>query len=93
MQEFELISHESECMKRKLLSQEDEFRLQNETLMIELGQVSDVNDRFGSAQLLFATYFSNYEVQKNFILYSVKWVTSVLCLQHMYTEFVLGQLN
>jgi len=40
VQEFELISHESECMKRKLLSQEDEFRLQNETLMAELGQVS-----------------------------------------------------
>jgi len=41
VQEFELMSHESECMKRKLLSQEDEFRLQNETLMTELGQVSD----------------------------------------------------
>jgi len=40
VQEFELMSHESECMKRKLLSQEDEFRLQNETLMAELGQVS-----------------------------------------------------
>jgi len=51
MQEFELISHESECMKRKLLSQEDEFRLQNETLMTELGQVSDASDRIGSARL------------------------------------------
>ena len=39
VQEFELISHESEYMKRRLLSQEDEFRLQNETLMTELGQV------------------------------------------------------
>jgi len=39
VQEFELISHESEYIKRRLLSQEDEFRLQNETLMTELGQV------------------------------------------------------
>jgi len=36
-------------MKRKLLSQEDDFRLQNETLMTELGQVSR---SVGSAQLL-----------------------------------------
>ena len=53
LQEFELISHESECMKRKLLSQEDEFRLQNETLMTELGQVSHIHYGIGSARLLF----------------------------------------
>ena len=54
VQEFELISHESECMKRKLLSQEDEFRLQNETLMAELAQVSGV---CGSPQFtMFATF-------------------------------------
>ena len=58
MQEFELISHESECMKRKLLSQEDDFRLQNETLMTELGQVSDVNDRNASGQLLLFTFYN-----------------------------------
>ena len=31
---------ENEGLQRKLLSQEEEFRLQNETLMKELGQVS-----------------------------------------------------
>jgi len=56
VQEFELISHESECMKRKLLSQEDEFRLQNETLMTELGQVSHNYHGIGSARLLFTMF-------------------------------------
>ena len=62
VQEFELISHESECMKRKLLSQEDEFRLQNETLMAELAQVSGV---CGSPQLMLFTRFATFLVILN----------------------------
>jgi len=64
LQEFELVSHESECMKRKLLSQEDEFRLQNETLMTELGQVSDFNDRNGC----YSHYFTRFSCSEVYVL-------------------------
>jgi len=39
-QEFEQLLQENESLQRKLMSQEDEFRLQNETLMQELNRVS-----------------------------------------------------
>lgn len=39
VQEFELLIHENESMQMKLQSQEDDFRLQNEALMNELGKV------------------------------------------------------
>ena len=35
-----MLLEENESLQRKLLSQEDDFRLQNETLMKELGHVS-----------------------------------------------------
>ena len=38
--EVEQLIAENESLQRKLQSQEDEFRLQNETLMQELGSVS-----------------------------------------------------
>ena len=34
-----MLLEENDGLQRKLLSQEDDFRLQNETLMKELGQV------------------------------------------------------
>jgi len=75
VQEFELISHESECMKRKLLSQEDEFRLQNETLMTELGQVSVINDKIWLGHLFYCLQcllnFNEPIVQKNLYIYHI----------------------
>ena len=38
--EFDQLMLEIEALQRKILSQEEEFRLQNETLMHELGSVS-----------------------------------------------------
>ena len=40
LQEFELLMQENDSLQRKLISQEEEFRLQNETLMHELNRVS-----------------------------------------------------
>ena len=39
--EVQKILNENESLQRKLLSQEDEFRLQNQTLLNELTVVSD----------------------------------------------------
>ena len=38
--EFEQLMQEIDTLQRKIFSQEEEFRLQNETLMQELGSVS-----------------------------------------------------
>ena len=39
-QEYEQLMKENESMQKKLMSQEEEFQLQNETLLRELAQVS-----------------------------------------------------
>lgn len=47
LQEVEMLLEENDGLQRKLLSQEDDFRLQNETLMKELGQVGGEELRLG----------------------------------------------
>ena len=42
-----MLLEENDGLQRKLLSQEDDFRLQNETLMKELGQVGGEELRLG----------------------------------------------
>ncbi|KAI0215582.1 GRIP1-associated protein 1 [Lamellibrachia satsuma] len=42
--EVEMLLEENDGLQRKLLSQEDDFRLQNETLMKELGQLIESNE-------------------------------------------------
>ena len=47
-----MLLEENDSLQRKLLSQEDDFRLQNETLMKELGQVGGEETSKGSSHVI-----------------------------------------